>query len=256
MRPVHRGDHPKIEGKDELVVFTVYNHARPDLIKRLGDYCSFCELYLPNPDVEHIRHKNNNPSLERQWDNFLLSCTSCNSTKGIHIDTEADVERHLWPDRHSTFCAFLYGADGVVEVAGGADPKAEATALLVGLCKRPGHGLTADQILRGSDRRWEKRREAWQEAVEALKDLAKADSPAVRRLILQSARSRGFFSVWLTVFRNDRTMVADLCASFPGTAIDRLGPPSATTQATPAASTATPGPRTAPAHSSPGSTPG
>lgn len=232
MRPVERGLCPQ-DADGVTVVFKEYGHAKPYLILRLGDYCSFCEVPLPTPAVEHIRHKDGNPDLECTWTNFLLACTSCNSTKGTTIDTEKDVQNHLWPDQDRSFEAFVYDRDGVVRLAGLDDAalmkRAAATADLVGLLKRPGTGLTTDQLLRASDRRWEKRREVWLEATDAQKDLAEEDTPKLRKYVLRTAKARGFWSVWLTVFRNDPEMVAELCsaAQFPGTAFRRVMPLSA-----------------------------
>lgn len=212
------------------MVFAEYGHARPYLIARLGDYCSFCEMRLPNPDVEHVRHKDGNPALECTWSNFLLSCKSCNSTKGTQVATAAHVAAHLWPDQDRTFDAFIYEVGGVVRLApiGGATTatRAAATADLVGLLKRPGQGLTAEQIKKGSDRRYKLRSDAWDEAIESREDLKRNDTPEMRRQILKTARALGFWSVWLTVFRDDPQMVDALVngLSFPGTAPARLYP--------------------------------
>ena len=225
MRPVDRGPCPQDGGRD--VVFGEYGHARPHLIGRLGDYCSFCEAPLLNPAVEHVRHKDHNPALQREWSNFLLACTSCNSTKGIRVDTQADVEAHLWPDRDRTFDAFTY-RDGAVSIAHGLDPaterRAQALADLVGLLKLPDNGLTRDQVLRGGDRRWEKRYEAWREAEEALVDWQSQPTTVTASRILAQARPQGFFSIWYTVFAGVPEVLKGLPGRFPGTATDRLEP--------------------------------
>ena len=226
MRPVERGPCPR-DATGEDVVLDPYNHARPHLIGRTGDYCWFCEMPHPTVAVEHIRYKDNNPDLRCEWSNFLLACPSCNSTKGTKVDTQADVDRHLWPHLHRTFDAFVYSREGIVRLAEVADPvfaaRARATEELVGLTRRPGNGLTKEQILRGSDRRYEKRRVAWEEAVEARKDLWEQDTPVVRKQILKSARAVGFWSVWMTVFHDDEAMRTELCnEAFRGTASDRV----------------------------------
>lgn len=228
MRPVERGPCPGDEAGND-VVFDEYNDARPHLIGRMGDYCSFCEMHLPGPAVEHIRCKDKNPDLLCEWSNFLLACLSCNSTKGTMVDTQDDVDRHLWPHLHRTFDVFVYERDGIVRLADISDAtlaaKARATEELVGLTRRPGkgNGLTNRQVRRGSDRRYEKRREAWQEAVAAREDLGELDTPAMRRRILDSARARGFWSVWMTVFHDDEAMQQALCdEAFAGTANDRV----------------------------------
>lgn len=225
MRPVERGACPS--AGDQPKQFESYEDARPYLTDRLGKYCSFCEIRLPlGLAVEHIRHKDGNPALEKEWTNFLLACPSCNSTKGTKIDTQADVDRHLWPHIDRSFEAFEYGEGGRVSVARQADPlieaRARATATLVGLLRRPGHGITREQDNRASDCRWLERMETWDEAVLAREDLRACDTPQMRRQVVVSAKDRGFWSVWMTVFADNPTMCDELCEAFPGTARTRL----------------------------------
>ncbi len=228
MRPVDRGPCPKDEqGADRT--FVEYGHARPHLINRLGDYCSFCEMQLSSTlDVEHIRHKHGNPALEREWSNFLLACKSCNSTKGTKVETADDVAERLWPHQHRTADVFLYGPGGRVGLVPQPDPEHESRAQkleqMVGLTRRPGEGLTRDQVERGSDNRWKKRWEAWDEAITARTDLTECDTPLLRKHILTEARHTGFWSVWMTVFRGDPQMQVALCKEFRGTAEDRVFP--------------------------------
>jgi len=228
MRPVERGECPT--GEDgQPVVFADYKEARPHLLGRIGSYCSFCEVEISVPiDVEHIRHKHRNPSLERSWDNLLLACKNCNSTKDVKVDTAADVEARLWPHTCRTFDVFRYLPDGVVQVADITDPalklKAEATAEMVGLLKRPNDGLTRQQIERATDRRYQKRSDAWRAAADARDDLRTADSPELRRTIVRLAKSTGFWSVWMTVFAGDAEMRREITTAFAGTAVDRFEP--------------------------------
>lgn len=222
MRPVVRGACP------EGLTITKYAHARRALLARMGDYCAFCEVQAPNLDVEHIRCKDKNPELELEWSNFLLACKSCNSTKTIKVETEADVAVRLWPHLDRTQDAFVYSEGGVVSVAPLTDRserrKAELTAEMVGLLKRPGAGLRPEQIKIASDRRWELRMRAWDEATMAREDLWCAPSEAMRKRIVSDAKSRGFFSVWLTVFREDADMVDRLIRAFNGTDRARVLP--------------------------------
>ena len=58
MRPVNRRDWPKTADGNEIH-FADYKEARDPLIRRIGDYCSYCEVCLHNSiDVEHVRPKN------------------------------------------------------------------------------------------------------------------------------------------------------------------------------------------------------
>lgn len=88
MRPVVRGAWP-IDKDGNEIQFTEYQKARRELIKRLGEICSYCEMHLDSSlAIEHMRPKKpdgtNEGILERKldWNNFLLACTNCNSTKG------------------------------------------------------------------------------------------------------------------------------------------------------------------------------
>lgn len=225
MRPVNRGDRP-IDGSGKAIAFKKYGYARPYLTKRMGDYCSFCELAVNSSlAVEHIRHKDGNPDLKCEWENFLLACHSCNSNKGTKVDAQADVDAHLWPHLHRTFDVFEY-QNGLVMLAATEDPdlarRAKATMDLFQLQRRPGN-LSREQELRDSDRRWRKRQEAWDQAVKARKQLRECDTPQMRALIIVSAKATGFWSVWMTVFKDDDDMRQRLCTeAFVGTATERV----------------------------------
>lgn len=97
---------------------------------------------------------------------------------------------------------------------------------MVGLFKRPGKGLTQEQVLRGSDPRWKKRRETWSLASESLEELKANDSQELRSSVLKLAKATGFWSVWMTVFGADKNMQQQLCTAkaFRGTAIERVFP--------------------------------
>ena len=68
-----------------------------------------------------------------------------------------------------------------------------------------------------SDRRWNNRREAWDIAVESLRDLTENDRPSMRRQIVRTALAQGFWSIWMTVFRDDLDMLQRFIEAFPGT---------------------------------------
>src|SRR3712207_1552660 len=105
MRPVERGYDPREgdwagwQGAGVLA-----------LAERIGQYCSYCERYLPYAAaVEHLRPKKPNPTLALRWDNWLLACPNCNSIKG---DADVELDQYLWPDRDNTMHAFTYGRGG------------------------------------------------------------------------------------------------------------------------------------------------
>lgn len=57
-----------------------YKAATPILMGRIGKICSYCEQFLPDTvELEHCVPKGEFPYFWITWDNFLLSCGSCNT---------------------------------------------------------------------------------------------------------------------------------------------------------------------------------
>lgn len=220
MRPVVRGSCPQDEHGVDLV-FGSYAQARGALIARLGECCSYCEMQLDaSLAVEHVQPKKPPgaaavlPERALAWNNFLLACTNCNSTKG---DTDVLLNDYLWPDRDDTFHSLTYSEGGLVHCAHGPEQaRAQKLLDLVGLQKMPD---TAE----ASDRRWSNRREAWDMAVHAKKRLARCNIDDMRDQIIDTVKAKGFWSVWMTVFSDDADMVARLMDAFPGTAANPIG---------------------------------
>ncbi|AKJ03665.1 uncharacterized protein (TIGR02646 family) [Archangium gephyra] len=215
MRPVVRGSWPlDAEGKPRS--FPEYSEARGELIARMGEYCSFCESQLnASLAVEHVLPKERHPEYELDWNNFLLACVNCNSTKG---DKPIKLASYYWPDRDNTARAFSYGADGVVRPAPGLTDEqqqiAQRTIGLTGLDKTPKTHAKA------SDRRWMHRRDAWGRAERARVCLATHDTEAMRQSIVEQATALGFWSIWMTVFAADLDMRRRLITAFVGTPVD------------------------------------
>lgn len=81
MRPVTRGPRP-LNPDGTPKTYATYGAARRDLIECMGQYCSYCNQKLPaSLAIEHVQPKALVPALRLEWDNFLLGCTNCNSTK-------------------------------------------------------------------------------------------------------------------------------------------------------------------------------
>lgn len=221
MRPIERGPAPRDENGTERI-FANYKSARGALISCLGEYCSYCEMRLASSlAVEHVHPKDSNPELELIWTNFLLACANCNSTKGARA---INLDDYYWPDRDNTFRAFVYQKGGLIEIDPDLTPaeqnRAKRTLKLTGLDKRPGYDAAV------KDRRWLNRRDVWNTAEESLRDLQSNDTPEMRRQILRTAESRGYWSVWMTVFCNDRDMLRRFVASakFCGTCTTCFNP--------------------------------
>lgn len=215
MRPIRRGGSPR-HGD-----FNNYRDAKGYLIGRLDLYCSYCERRIATMlAVEHIQPKDL-PAYEHlisRWENFLLACVNCNSTKK---DKVVQLDAILLPDRDNTFAAFVYTADGKVASAPGLSERlrkmADDTLGLTGLDKRisvvkdeNGKQVAIDRV--------SQRMEAWAVAEEAQSDvLMNPENEAVRAGAVRTALGYGFFSIWMTVFSNDVDMRNRLTAAFKGT---------------------------------------
>jgi hypothetical protein len=218
VRPIERGASPR------AMDYSDYRDAFEELVGRLGPYCSYCERRIStNLAVEHIQPKAlaQYAALIGRWDNFLLGCVNCNSTKKDKDVVLADV---YLPDRDNTFAVFLYREDGILE----AMPSANATHFqntvdIPGLNREM--RLTHDDVGRlvATDRR-SQRMEAWGQIEEALTDWQGSPTGIVKRRILAHAESLGFFSIWMKVFEGEIEIRQGLIAAFRGTAQDCFDP--------------------------------
>lgn len=215
MRPVQRGTSP------QQTDFSDYSDAKRFLVSRLGHYCSYCERpVLTNLAVEHIQPKGlpAYKALEGRWENFLLGCVNCNSTKKDKDVVLADV---FLPDRDNTCASLDYFADGRIEASAAvpAGSRVLATRLLslVGLDKpisvyldENGKQVALDRVAQ--------RMEVWGSALEAKNAVdTHPGNDAMRVLAVKLAKAEGFFSIWMTVFANDTDMRNRLIDAFPGT---------------------------------------
>ena len=211
MRPIDKGLAPRAYSK--------YQDALSDLEVRLGLYCSYCERRLPTGlAVEHKAPKCVHPGRKLDWDNFLLSCSNCNSVKGDTDLADADT---LWPDLHNTLLAVDYAKGGFVEVAsalgGSLRQRAQALVELVGLDRHPAIGFSTPAR---RDDRWRQRDEAWcaaERCRERYEGLDKVDDAL--DFVLEAARGLGFLSIWLTVFAAYPPVKRRLIEVFPGTPV-------------------------------------
>lgn len=216
MRPVERGPRP-LNADGSPKIYTTYGSARRDLIDRMGQYCAYCNQKLPaSLAVEHVQPKVLEPHLELDWDNFLLACTNCNSTKG---DTSVRLSDFLWPDIHNTHLAFVYSPDGKVAVHPDLPPalkgKAQKLINLVGLQKHPDDPTD-------SDRRWRNRKEAFVKINVALLLYTQAEAKGAAAEFEQTlglwAADSGFFSIWMQIFDAYPSVKKAIVNAFVGTA--------------------------------------
>lgn len=215
MRPVQRGGSPAAKDFDD------YEAAKPFLVSRLGRYCSYCERHVAtNLAVEHIQPKGLAvyAALSGRWDNFLLGCVNCNSTKK---DKDVVLANVFLPDRDNTFAALDYSADGRIEISANVPVASrvlgERLLAMVGLDKPIAVALDENGKQVALDR-VAQRMEVWGIAIEAKSDVdANPGNDAVRRGAIRTAKAEGFFSIWMTVFAGDTDMRNRLIDAFPGT---------------------------------------
>ena len=212
MRPVERDRDPG--------GYAEYQQAFRLLAADIGEYCSYCEDTLKNGHVEHVLPKRPDayPELALTWNNFLLACTNCNSTKGAW-PTPADGGRAItyWPDVDNTARAFDYPARLPPRVSrdlpSGQAAMAQRLLTQTGVDRHPAHPDWSER-----DDRWRHRMVAWDKAFQARDDLVDTDTVAHRRTIANLAASTGFWSVWRAVFAKDSDMLRRLNDAFRGTA--------------------------------------
>lgn len=213
MRPVDKGPAPG-------VTFQTYQDAEPYLEQRLGAYCSYCEFPISHvPEVEHKEAKGRGGK-KLEWNNLLLSCKYCN-TRESKIIGKGEKDRYIWPDEDDTFHAYTYH-DGHpklnIEYLNQQVPqlkeKAENLYNILKLDNRP---IKPND----KDRRYSKRSEAYNCAMESLEDWKKIQTEHDKeKYLTQTERlavALGFFSVWMEVFKNYPEVRNRLINIFPGT---------------------------------------
>lgn len=221
MRPIDKwkpGTHVLSDGSSIEVYdrYDPYSTAKSNLSKNIGDNCSYCEKSFPDDrdlHVEHIKPKSVYPKLKTSWDNFLLSCSTCN---GVDNKGVRDVEPgcHL-PHLNNTFLSFKYMAGGVVivnpKLRGMSKNNAEALYKLVRLDKTP-------RTSKPGDKRWKNRFDNWNLANRYYQKYC--DSRVDVDTIIDLVRGRGGWSIWFTVFIGCKEVKQALVEQFPGTARD------------------------------------
>jgi hypothetical protein len=219
MRPVEKFGCPQIKGRNK--VYKQHSLARVDLENNLGYYCSYCEVFSSDLEVEHVISQHQDSALKCSWDNFLLACGRCNG-RDNKASKAVDINATHFPHRNNTFLSFTYQEGGYVSVnpllEGASAVAAEKLLNLVGLDKFPGNIKYVKH--NANDTRWNHRRVAWELAVKYLPDFESGRLNAED--IVSFARQRGFFSVWYAVYHEHKSVRELLIQSFPGTAISCL----------------------------------
>ena len=213
MRPVSKGSSPKPNCSH-------YRNAFDDLEDRIGLFCSYCEQPIQHaPEVEHVQPKSLEPHLERCWNDLLLGCSSCSKTKSGKPVILAQV---AIPDTDSTLMGLVFGEGGTV----GLSPHLtdEQTKLMrnvvsiVRLDRHPNAKKKDDRPRRG-DKCAKLRSEVWILANRYLGCIEQpVRDPLMRKCTAEDlAPSKGFFSIWMTVFQNHPDMLKRFIRAFRGT---------------------------------------
>lgn len=198
--------------------YNKYRDAMPDLVDRIGSYCSYCEMEISNEaDVEHVQPKTLGGAVNL-WENFLLGCKKCNKIKGKKNPSRAN---HLWPDEDNTFVAYEYYNEIFVKPSANiintpAGQLALNTLTLTGIDRIP-KKLNNPTKKEKLDPRWKKRRDAWGKANRALINWKNMPSQALCDTIADVAHSTGFYSIWVMFFANEPLVLSKIKANFPNT---------------------------------------
>lgn len=221
MRPVIRSE--KFDASGHPIEYKPYGDAKLELIEEIGDFCSFCGKKVPRSslEVEHIygkRVKDSNGNniyahLEYHWNNFLLGCKNCNSTKGAKDIAQL---KPFMPHQNNLLCylEIMYGGTiHIKQSLNQADKEGVQAYLdLVGLNRSPGKSGYSKK-----DDRWEYRLTAYDKADKQLKKYKVNPSDSRIDDIIDIALGAGFFSVWFTVFGEYALVQEALIQAFRGT---------------------------------------
>lgn len=215
MRPVEKTACPQVNGMNKI--YKRHSLAKADLENNIGYYCSYCEVFSSDLEIEHVISQHQDPGLKCAWDNFLLACGRCNG-RDNKAAKAVDLDIMHFPHRNNTLLSFTYMEGGHVCVnpllKGASALAAEATLSLVGLDKFPGNTKYASH--NHNDTRWNHRRVVWELAVKYLADYESGRLTAYD--IVSFAQQRGFFSVWYAVYNQHADLCKLLIQAFPGTA--------------------------------------
>jgi len=189
-----------------------YGDAKFPLASNIGQYCSYCEgdEKIHSLEVEHMAAKSKGGSLT-EWNNFLLCCKICNTTKGVEVINDD----YHWPHLNNTFLSFIYDETGRVNVNHNMSELSKVRAQnLLNLAKLQRYQGTDNQPS-PKDFRWQYRYEAWKLATDwKLKFL---DCLTTEDDIICRVKDKGQWSIWFTVFKGIDSVRARLISDFPGT---------------------------------------
>lgn len=216
MRPVDKSLYTK-----NKATYKPYGKAKLVLFEAIGSFCSYCERqgFHSALDVEHIKHveKGKNNPKEVDWDNFLLSCTNCNSCK-----LTKEIIGILLPHKDNTYELFDYLESGYIKPHPSlSEEKKKQAVALINLLRldrvqyRKGYNTT---VYSGNDTLWADRKKVWEIAQLFLIKYqnGNCDIETIKYLALPN----GFWSIWMRAFETFPEVQKELINSFKGTRIE------------------------------------
>jgi uncharacterized protein (TIGR02646 family) len=213
MRSILRSN--KFDATGNPTEYNPWGDAKPELINEIGDFCSYCGKHLTRSalHIEHIQDKDTHSHLQFFWNNFLLACVNCNSTK---LKKNPITLNAFLPHLDNLLCFIEVLNGGLLQVKTGVTgtnlTRTNAFINLVGLDRRPGHANYSDK-----DDRWEYRLTAYDKATRQLQKYTSTPVTTDIENITELAITAGFFSVWFTVFAAHDSVKAALITAFKGT---------------------------------------
>lgn len=203
MRPVVKSVKGKSEGH-----YKPWGDAKPELIGEIGSFCSYCEKQVTRSalHIEHIKgRKVTNKEGELiyadlcyDWNNFLLACSNCNSTKS---NKDIALTNPFLPHRNNLIHFIEIDSEGRVVIKSGIaqDKRSKVQAFidLVGLDRLPGHPDYSEK-----DDRWQIRLEARDLAQRQFSKYNSTPRSTDIENIVSLSKEKGFFSVWYYQFSN------------------------------------------------------
>lgn len=214
MRPVDKGESPYETISD-------YHDAEPFLNDRIGRYCSYCEIPIYHvPEIDHKEGKYSGGELTK-WGNLLYSCKYCNTRKSQKIKF-GEKDKWIWPDEDNTFIAYTY-ENGYPKVNEKLLKESVPEVLERAWSLYDGVDLGfVPQKVTDKDKRWAKRMEVYGIAEECKNVWDKLKTTEYRETQINSiitlAKQVGFFSVWMSIFEQEKEIKLQLLQNFPGTA--------------------------------------
>ena len=206
MRSLNRPEWPKYKN-GKLRNYKNYSSFLKYLFKYFGRYCCYCEIRARSLDVEHISPKSLNSTYICNWFNLLIACPTCN--RDYKKNKNASRGGLVWPDDSDTFDMFVYHDDGSMTVNSSLHSRvqicAQNTIDLMHLNPQNDENNDICNI----------RREQWDIANDLLADYEQKVLSIDR--IVKNVVANGYWSVWMTVFKDHPEVTKKIADAFPGT---------------------------------------